>query len=137
MYITKVYPNAIIPKYQTDGAAGVDLHAAQEGRINPGCQCKVGTGIAIAIPKNHEGQVRPRSGLGLQGITCHLGTIDSDYRGEISVVLMNIGRKVFTWKIGDRIAQLVISPIKRVRFDEVPELDPTQRGKGGFGHTGM
>ena len=114
----------------------MDLHALDAGILAPGGQIKVGTGLAFEIPKGHEGQIRPRSGLSLRGITCHLGTIDSDYRGEVSVVLMNVGRLQFTWSVGDRIAQLVIAPVKRVALVEVPELDPTQRGEGGFGHTG-
>jgi dUTP pyrophosphatase len=137
MKITKVYDDSILPKYQTEGASGMDLHAYESGSLRPGEQKMVKTGIAIAVPKGFEGQIRPRSGLSNKGITCHLGTIDCDYRGEIKIILLNVGRKIFDWTSDDRIAQLVIAPVKRVKLIEVPKLDPTQRGEGGFGHTGV
>ena len=136
MNVKKIRPNAKLPKYQTPGASGMDLHAYESGYLRPGEQKKVSTGIAMAIPAGFEGQIRPRSGLSMRGITCHMGTIDSDYRGEMSVVLMNIGSKMFSWSAEDRIAQLVIAPVKQVVLNEVDELDSTIRGEGGFGHTG-
>jgi dUTP pyrophosphatase len=137
MLVKKIHSDAQIPKYQTEGASGMDLHAIGSGWLAAGHQIKVGTGLAFQIPVGYEGQIRPRSGLSSRGITCHFGTIDCDYRGELSVVLMNIGVATFRWEIGDRIAQLVIAPIKRVTLVEVDELEKTTRGSGGFGHTGQ
>uniref|UniRef100_A0A7C2I191 Deoxyuridine 5'-triphosphate nucleotidohydrolase n=1 Tax=Ammonifex degensii TaxID=42838 RepID=A0A7C2I191_9THEO len=130
-----------LPEYATPGAAGVDLRAAvgEELTLPPGGRCLVPTGVAIALPEGYEAQVRPRSGLALKyGITLlnTPGTVDADYRGEIKVIVVNLGQEPFTIRRGDRIAQLIIQPIARVRWREVAALDTTERGDGGFGHTG-
>jgi dUTP pyrophosphatase len=129
------------PRPATPGAAGSDLRAAVDGELvlAPGARELVPTGFCIAIPEGYEGQVRPRSGLALRhGITLpnSPGTIDSDYRGELQVILQNTGGEAFVVKRGDRIAQLVIAKLPRVVVDEVESLDETERGQGGFGHTG-
>jgi len=130
-----------LPSKATPGAAGFDLHAAVEGelRIAPQERALVPTGFAIAVPQGFEAQVRPRSGLALRhGIVLPNapGTIDSDYRGEIQVIVMNTGRDPFIVRRGDRIAQLVIAPVALAEWREVDALDETARGAGGFGHTG-
>ncbi|HYM23607.1 MAG TPA: dUTP diphosphatase [Vicinamibacterales bacterium] len=130
-----------LPAYMTAGAAGMDLHAAVDGdvRIEPGAIVLVPTGIEIAIPSGFEAQVRPRSGLAVKhGISLPNtpATIDSDYRGEIRVPLINLGREPFVVSRAMRIAQLVVSPVMRVAWEEVGELPPTARGSGGFGHSG-
>ncbi|MEO0077191.1 MAG: dUTP diphosphatase [candidate division WOR-3 bacterium] len=128
-----------MPKYQTTQASGVDLHSVQNITIKPKEFKIVSTGLAIEMPKNLEAQVRPRSGLAAKygiGILNSPGTIDADYRGEIKVILFNIGKKAFRIKKGDRIAQLVFSRIVRVNFKECKTLSKTKRGSGGFGHTG-
>lgn len=139
--------NALTPTYQTEHAAGVDLAFAPEDgqpvRIEPGVVAMVPTGIIAAIPVGFEGQVRPRSGLASRhGVTLvnTPGTIDADYRGEIRVPLINLGREAFTVEPGMRIAQMVIAPVARVRIEEVAdvsELGSTERGAGGFGSTGV
>ena len=128
-----------LPAYATDGAAGMDVVAAEDLVLPPGGRHAVATGFAIAIPEGFEVQVRPRSGLALKhGVTClnTPGTIDSDYRGEVKVILANLGDSPFTVSRGDRIAQLVPAPVQRATLDEVESLDATTRGKGGFGSTG-
>ncbi len=132
-----------LPAYETDGAAGMDLYAAvpQEAPVvlQPGQRDLVATGIAMVLPQGFEAQIRPRSGLAIKhGITClnTPGTIDSDYRGEIKVILINHGAESFTISRGDRIAQMVIAPVIQATWQEVPELLPTARGSGGFGSTG-
>lgn len=128
-----------LPAYATDGAAGLDIVSAEDVTIRPGARHAVATGFAMAIPAGHEVQVRPRSGLALKhGITClnTPGTIDSDYRGEVKVILANLGEEAFAIRRGDRIAQLVPAPVLRARLAEVAALDDTQRGAGGFGSTG-
>jgi dUTP diphosphatase len=130
-----------LPAYHSAGAAGLDLLADIELAIalGPLERCAVPTGIAIEIPPGYEGQVRPRSGRALrEGLTLlnTPGTIDSDYRGEIQVIVVNLGREPVSIEPGDRIAQLVIAPVARVELVEVEELDDTSRGGGGFGHTG-
>ena len=128
-----------LPSYATDGSAGLDLRADVEVTLAPGERALVPTGFAIAIPPGFEGQVRPRSGLALrEGITClnSPGTIDSDYRGEVAVILVNLGQRAVTLARGDRIAQLVIGRVERVELLESVSLPPTGRGEGGFGHTG-
>ena len=128
-----------LPSYATGGAAGLDIVAAEEVTLAPGQRHAVATGFAIAIPAGYEGQVRPRSGLALNhGVTClnTPGTIDSDYRGEVKVILINLGTEPFEVKRGMRIAQLVPAPVLRADFAEVDSLDPTHRGTGGFGSTG-
>lgn len=128
-----------LPAYATAQAAGMDVVAAEECTLAPGQRHAIGTGFAIAIPAGYEVQVRPRSGLALKhGITClnTPGTIDADYRGEVKIILANLGGDPFVIARGDRIAQLVPAPVQHARFDEVEELDETQRGTGGFGSTG-
>jgi dUTP pyrophosphatase len=132
----------LLPAYRTEGASGMDLKADVDGEvvIPPMGRALIPTGIAIAIPQGFEGQVRPRSGLAARhGVTClnAPGTIDSDYRGEIRVVLANLGSLPFAVRRGDRIAQLVFAQVVRASLRVVPELDPTPRGEGGFGHTGI
>ena len=131
----------LLPAHQTEGASGMDLRADIEREIHiPSMgRALVPTGISVAIPPGLEGQVRPRSGLAIRhGVTClnSPGTIDSDYRGEICVILVNLGAEPFSVRRGDRIAQLVFSPVVRAAWREMETLDPTSRGEGGFGHTG-
>jgi dUTP pyrophosphatase len=128
-----------LPEYATDGAAGMDVLAAEEVTLAPGARHAVATGLAVAIPPGYEIQVRPRSGLALKhGITVPNtpGTIDSDYRGELKVILINHGGEAFEIRRGDRIAQLVLAPVVRASWLKVEELDHTERGEGGFGSTG-
>jgi len=128
-----------LPAYATAHAAGLDVVAAEDVILAPGARHAVATGFAIAIPEGFEVQVRPRSGLALKnGITClnTPGTIDADYRGEVKVILANLGNEPFAVKRGERIAQLVPAAVQRAAFNEVPELDETARGAGGFGSTG-
>jgi dUTP pyrophosphatase len=125
-------------------AAGLDLAASLDDpsrpvQLEPGARALVGTGVAIELPVGFEGQVRPRSGLALShGVTVlnSPGTVDADYRGEVKVLLVNLGQQRFTVREGDRIAQLVVAPVARVRVEEVGHLPPTDRGAGGYGHTG-
>jgi dUTP pyrophosphatase len=127
------------PSYASAGAAGMDVVAAETLTLAPGARHAVATGFAIAIPEGYEVQVRPRSGLALKhGITClnTPGTIDSDYRGEVRVILANLGQEPFDVVRGERIAQLVPAPVLRARFNEVEALGMTERGSGGFGSTG-
>ena len=129
-----------LPAYATPGAAGMDVVAAEDLTLAPGARHAVATGFAMAIPEGYEVQVRPRSGLALKhGITClnTPGTIDSDYRGEVKVILANLGREPFEIKRGDRIAQLVPAAVQRAALLEVSNLDDTTRGTGGFGSTGV
>jgi len=130
-----------LPSYATDGSAGLDLLAAVEAEVTlaPGERRLVPTGIAIALPPGTEAQVRPRSGLALKhGITVlnSPGTIDSDYRGEVGVILVNLGQAPFSIPRGSRIAQMVIAPVTRAAWQEVEDLDQSARGAGGFGSTG-
>ena len=128
------------PAYATEGAAGLDVVAAEELTLAPGQRHAVATGFSIAIPEGYEVQVRPRSGLALKhGITClnTPGTIDHDYRGEVKVILANLGDEPFEVKRGERIAQLVPAPVTRAAFREVETLAETSRGAGGFGSTGQ
>ena len=128
-----------LPAYATDGAAGKDVLAAEDVVVPPGGRYAVATGYALAIPPGFEVQVRPRSGLALKhGITVPNtpGTIDSDYRGEVKVILINHGTEDFAIQRGDRIAQLVLAPVVQARWDVVDQLDVTDRGAGGFGSTG-
>ena len=132
-------PDAIIPKYQTSEAAGFDLHSVEEKVIKAGKRDVVKTGLALALPKGYELQVRPRSGLALKnGITLpnSPGTIDSDYRGELMVIILNTGDEDFAIKKGDRIAQAVIKEILQADFAGVDELDSTETRAGGFGSAG-
>ena len=129
------------PRRATEHAAGFDLRARLDEplTLGPGQRRQIPTGIAIALPEGHEAQVRPRSGLAREhGVILPNapGTIDADYRGELMVIVMNAGAKAFTVRRGDRIAQLVIAPVVTAEWDEVPTLGATERGAGGFGHTG-
>lgn len=129
-----------LPVYATSGAAGMDVCAAESLLLRAGRRHAVATGFAFAIPDGYEVQVRPRSGLALKhGITClnTPGTIDSDYRGEVKVILANLGEDDFQITKGDRIAQLVIAPVTQAAMIEVDEIDETARGAGGFGSTGV
>jgi dUTP pyrophosphatase len=133
--------DAVVPKYMSEAAAGLDLVAAIDAPIalEPGARRAVGTGLALALPVGWEGQVRPRSGLALKhGITVlnSPGTIDADYRGEVLVLLVNLGRETFEIRSGERIAQLVIAPVAQAALDVVDELPASDRGAGGFGSTG-
>jgi len=130
-----------LPAPATAGSAGADLRAAVSEPLSlaPGARELVPSGFAIELPEGYEAQVRPRSGLALKhGISLPNapGTIDADYRGEIKVILINLGSEPFTVERGDRIAQLVVAPVTRVAYVEVEEIDDTERGAGGFGHTG-
>ena len=128
-----------LPAYATAGAAGMDVVSAEDVVLAPGARHPVATGLSLAIPDGFEIQVRPRSGLALKhGITVPNtpGTIDSDYRGELKVLLINHGAEPFVIARGDRIAQLVLAPVVQAAWDEVDELDVTARGAGGFGSTG-
>jgi dUTP pyrophosphatase len=131
-----------LPEYMTELSAGMDLKACidEEVCIEPGQYMKIPTGIAIALPEGFEAQIRPRSGLAARyGVTLvnSPGTIDADYRGEIAVILINLGSEPFMVHHGDRIAQMVVAPVVRVEWELQEELDQTRRGEGGFGHTGI
>ncbi|MEO9634212.1 MAG: dUTP diphosphatase [Parasphingorhabdus sp.] len=129
-----------LPSYETSGSAGMDVRAAEEAVIAPGNRALVGTGFAFAIPAGYEIQVRPRSGLALKkgvSIPNTPGTIDSDYRGELKVILINHGAEDFMIQRGDRIAQIIVAPVQRAILMEVADLDETERGSGGFGSTGI
>ena len=128
-----------LPSYATAGAAGMDVLAAEDVVLAPGGRHAVATGLALAIPDGFEIQVRPRSGLALKhGISLPNtpGTIDSDYRGELKIIMINLGEAPFPIKRGDRVAQLVLAPVVRASWAEVAELAETARGEGGFGSTG-
>ena len=128
-----------LPRYASDDAVGLDVSAAEELTLQPGERHAVATGFAIEIPRGYEVQVRPRSGLAIKhGITClnTPGTIDSDYRGEVKVILINLSHEPFEVRRGERIAQLVPAPVLRADFVEVGKLGETGRGSGGFGSTG-
>lgn len=128
-----------LPVYETRGSAGFDLKAAQDVTIEPGGRALVATGLAMALPAGHEGQVRPRSGLAVKhGVTVlnSPGTVDEDYRGEVKVPLVNHGDEPFAITRGMRIAQMIVAPVLQVEIAEVDDLDDTKRGSGGFGSTG-
>jgi len=135
-------PDLPLPSYHSDGSSGLDLCAAVEEDLI----LKVGeiqlipTGLSISLPRGYEAQIRPRSGLALRhglGLVNSPGTIDADYRGEIGLIVINWGKKTFTIRRGDRIAQMVIGKVYRAQVEEVDEIDPTARGEGGFGHSGI
>jgi len=142
--ITRVHDHSRdipLPSYATSGSAGMDLRADidHDMTLQPGDFALVPTGFAIELPPGYEAQIRPRSGLAARhGIFLPNapGTIDSDYRGEIKVILANLGRDPFVVRRGDRIAQMVVAPVTTVEWEEVPELEVTMRGDGGFGHSG-
>ncbi len=128
-----------LPRYASEDAAGLDVAAAEQLTLAPGTRHAVATGFAIEIPRGYEVQVRPRSGLAIKhGITClnTPGTIDSDYRGEVKVILVNLGQEPFEIRRGERIAQLVPAPVLRADFVEASQLGESARGAGGFGSTG-
>jgi dUTP pyrophosphatase len=132
-----------LPAYESADAAGMDLRAAVDDSapvtLAPGHRAMIPTGLTIALPSGYEAQVRPRSGLAAKhGITClnSPGTIDADYRGEVKVILINLGQETFVIKRGERIAQMIIAPVTRAELKVVAELDETKRGAGGFGSTG-
>ena len=139
--ILKTDPRALLPEYETAGAAGMDLRAFlnNDVRVPPFGRVKIPTGLKIEIPEGYEGQIRPRSGLAIkEGLTVlnSPGTIDSDYRGGIEIILINLGGTEVTIKDGQRIAQLIIAPVCRMAVEEVDSLAPSKRGSGGFGSTG-
>ena len=139
--IKKLSSSVSFPKYKTSGSSGMDIaaHIKNNIIINPGEKALIATGFSIAIPKGYEVQIRPRSGLAIKKNITVLntpGTIDSDYRGQIKVILVNLSKDEFTVKDGDRIAQMVVCPIEQIIMEEVKELSDTQRGSGGFGSTG-
>ncbi|MDY0269832.1 dUTP diphosphatase [Trichloromonas sp.] len=140
--IKRLREKARLPRYMTEHAAGMDIHACLDAPLTlaPGDRVLIPTGLALAIPPGYEGQVRPRSGLALkQGVTLvnSPGTIDADYRGEFGVILINHGQEAVSIADGDRIAQLLIAPVCRATLCEVSELSATVRASGGFGHTGL
>ena len=139
--VKKFDKNIKLPTYKTSGSSGMDLVAYIKNKItiNPSKTAIIPTGIAVAIPKNYEIQIRPRSGLAAKkGISVlnTPGTVDADYRGEIKIILINLGKKLFVVKSGDRIAQMILCPVAKGKFKEVRKLPKTTRGKGGFGSTG-
>ena len=139
--VKKFNKNIKLPVYKTFGSSGMDLVAYVKNKmtIKPGKTAIISTGISLAIPNNYEIQIRPRSGLAAKkGISVlnTPGTIDSDYRGEIKVILINLSKKIFVVKSGNRIAQMILCPVSKAKFEEVTRLPKTIRGKGGFGSTG-
>ncbi|PDW38641.1 dUTP diphosphatase [Helicobacter pylori] len=138
--IRKIHPNALIPKYQTEGSSGFDLHAVEEVMIKPHGVGLVKIGICLSLEAGYELQVRTRSGLALNHQVMVLnspGTVDNDYRGEIKVILANLSDKDFKVQVGDRIAQGVVQKTYKAEFIECERLDETSRGSGGFGSTGV
>ncbi len=129
-----------MPEYKTEHAAGMDIMAAHGGEIKPFERALVKTGLYIELPEGFEAQIRPRSGLALKNgisIPNSPGTIDADYRGEIGVILINLSNETFVYSKGDRIAQMVVAPVAKAVFEAVDVLGETERGAGGFGHTGV
>ena len=139
--IKRLSDKVVLPKYETDGSSGLDLaaHINESVEIKPGTTAIIPTGLAVSIPKNFEIQIRPRSGLAAKNQISVLntpGTIDADYRGELKVILINLGAKSFLVENGARIAQMVLCPIIKANLKEVKTLENTKRGSGGFGSTG-
>ena len=139
--IKKLHPSVNLPSYKTDGASGMDLMAFIEKPINlePGKSCLVSTGLSVAFPKEFEIQIRPRSGLAAKNNISVLntpGTIDSDYRGELKIILFNHGSKNFIINNNDRVAQMILTPVVKMKLEETNELPESVRGDGGFGSTG-
>ena len=131
-----------LPRYESEGSSGMDIRAcvSEPVSLKPGEIKLIPTGLAVSIPPGYEGQIRPRSGLALKngiGMVNTPGTIDSDYRGEIGIIMINWGRKSFRINRGDRIAQMIITKVCKVDIEEVNDLDSTSRGEGGFGHSGI
>jgi len=140
MKIERIHENATLPQYAHEGDSGLDLYAVEDTIIEPGQRVLVKTGIKIQLPPNTEAQIRPKSGLALKkGITVlnTPGTVDEGYRGEIGVILINHSDTTYNVETGQKIAQMVIMPVVRVAVEEVPSLDETARGEGGFGSTGV
>ena len=140
--IKRLSKDVSLPKYETEGSSGLDLAANidKQIKISPGKSQIIPTGLAVAIPKNFEIQIRPRSGLAAKSQISVLntpGTIDADYRGELKVILINLSDKIFVVEKGLRIAQMVLSPVIKAKLKEVTELENTERGSGGFGSTGI
>lgn len=140
--VKKLHPNAIVPRYMTEHAAGMDLFtvADEPAVLAPGERALLPTGLAMEIPPGYEGQVRPRSGLALKkgiALVNSPGTIDADYRGEIGIIIINHGNEAVEIMPGDRVAQLIIAPVTRAALIEVDGLNATGRNSGGFGHTGL
>jgi len=138
--IQKLRPHAIVPDYAHPGDAGVDLYAAEDHTLKPGERVLAPTGIAVAIPNGYEGQVRPKSGLALrQGLSIvnTPGTVDAGYRGEVGVLLINLGQETVQVRRGQKIAQMVFTKVERARLEVVEKLDETPRSSGGFGSTGV
>ncbi len=138
--IQKLRPHAVVPAYAHPGDAGVDLFAAEDLTLKPGERALAPTGIAVAIPDSYEGQVRPKSGLALkQGLSIvnTPGTVDSGYRGEVGVILINLGGETVEVRRGQKIAQMVFTKVERATLEVVEKLDETSRGAGGFGSTGV
>lgn len=136
---TKKTEDLGLPAHMTPLSAGVDLPSAEDVLLEPGEIRLIGTGLSIALPPGFEAQIRPRSGLAVRhGVTVinAPGTIDADYRGEIRIGLVNLGKEAFSIRRGDRIAQMVVAPVVRIAWEKVDSLDETARGAGGFGHTG-
>ena len=139
--IKRLSDKVVLPKYETEGSSGLDLaaHINESVEIKPGSTAIIPTGLVVSIPKNFEIQIRPRSGLAAKNQISVLntpGTIDSDYRGELKVILINLGAKSFLVENGTRIAQMVLCPIVKANLKEVKALEDTKRGSGGFGSTG-
>lgn len=126
-----------LPEYKTCGAAGADLHARGDWNIKPGETLIIPLGICFEIPAGYEVQIRPRSGLSKQSIEVIIGTVDSDYRGEVGAIIHNASGKLFAIRDGDRVAQMIYSPVVQAGFEVVDELSDTKRGKDGFGSTGI
>ena len=142
VFVKKLNPSVKLPSYKTIGASGMDLMAFIDEPIElkPGKSCLVPTGLSVAFSKDYEIQIRPRSGLAAKNQISVLntpGTIDADYRGEIKVILINLGKKIFRVEKGARIAQMVLCPVIKVKFKEVDSLEITNRGSDGFGSTGI
>ena len=134
--VRRLHPRATLPTYATDGAAGLDLYALDDWTLPPHGRGVIKTGVAVAIPNGYEGQIRPRSGRAKEGLVAVLGTVDSDYTGEVGVLLENRNAHAVTIANGDRVAQLVVAPVARVRVEGVSELPRTARGDKGWGSTG-
>lgn len=134
----RLHPEAQVPSYQQPGDAGADLYSLVDATVVPGVVALLPTGIALELPEGYEGQIRSRSGLAFQGISVanSPGTIDSGFRGEVKVLLQNVGKLPYGVRRGDRIAQLVVSPVEQARFEEVAELGASARGTAGFGSSG-
>jgi dUTP pyrophosphatase len=136
--IKRLHDAAVIPQYQSQGAAGFDLHASEGITIPVGEHRLIKTGLAFELPPHHEMQIRSRSGLALKkGIQAHVATIDSDYRGEVGVILFNFGNQPFVVEQNDRIAQALVAPVLQAQFVEADELSETSRGSNGFGSSGV